>query len=192
MTGGPVSLTRLLLLVNGELVIGCHDVSILLDLAISKSVIYFLGCTPWYYICHNMHIGMVIVRVLIAVALRRPRCMYTQLSYSISIVGPYSCSESCREGLFVRSIPPQIAGGRQFAGNCNIIIIIILGLCYHFSPLWRNPSLGTRNARGDSLINFAVRHQLKIMNTMFKKSPQSKHADQEKSVQWVCAPGDEL
>ena len=31
--------------------------------------------------------------------------------------------------------------------------------------------LGTRNARGDSLINFAVRHQLKIMNTMFKKSP---------------------
>ena len=31
--------------------------------------------------------------------------------------------------------------------------------------------LGTCNARGDSLINFAVRHQLKIMNTMFKKSP---------------------
>ena len=31
--------------------------------------------------------------------------------------------------------------------------------------------LGTGNARGDSLINFAVRHQLKIMNTMFKKSP---------------------
>ena len=31
--------------------------------------------------------------------------------------------------------------------------------------------LGTRNARGDSLINFAVKHQLKIMNTMFKKSP---------------------
>ena len=30
---------------------------------------------------------------------------------------------------------------------------------------------GTHNARGDSLINFAVRHQLKIMNTMFKKSP---------------------
>ena len=31
--------------------------------------------------------------------------------------------------------------------------------------------LGTRDARGDSLINFAVRHQLKIMNTVFKKSP---------------------
>ena len=31
--------------------------------------------------------------------------------------------------------------------------------------------LGTRNAGGDSLINFAVRHQLKIMNTVFKKSP---------------------
>ena len=31
--------------------------------------------------------------------------------------------------------------------------------------------LGTRNARGDSLIIFAVRHQLKSMNTMFKKSP---------------------
>ena len=30
--------------------------------------------------------------------------------------------------------------------------------------------LGIRNARGDSLINFAVRHQLKIMNTVFKKS----------------------
>ena len=25
--------------------------------------------------------------------------------------------------------------------SMNIIIIIILGLCYHFSPLWRNPSL---------------------------------------------------
>ena len=31
--------------------------------------------------------------------------------------------------------------------------------------------LGTRNARGDSLISFSVRHQLKIMNTVFKKSP---------------------
>ena len=31
--------------------------------------------------------------------------------------------------------------------------------------------LGTRNARGDSLINFTVRHQLKIMNIVFKRSP---------------------
>ena len=29
--------------------------------------------------------------------------------------------------------------------------------------------LGTRNTRGDSLINFAESHQLKIMNTFFKK-----------------------
>ena len=27
------------------------------------------------------------------------------------------------------------------SGRCIIIIIIILGLCSHFSPLWRNPSL---------------------------------------------------
>ena len=32
--------------------------------------------------------------------------------------------------------------------------------------------LGTHNARGDSLINFAVRHPLKIMNTVFKKKSQ--------------------
>ena len=31
--------------------------------------------------------------------------------------------------------------------------------------------LGTRNSRGDSLINFANRHQMKIMNTFFKKAP---------------------
>ena len=31
--------------------------------------------------------------------------------------------------------------------------------------------LGTRNSRGNSLINFAERHQLKIMNTFFRKSP---------------------
>ena len=31
--------------------------------------------------------------------------------------------------------------------------------------------LGTGNSRGDSVINFAERQQLKIMNTFFKKSP---------------------
>ena len=31
--------------------------------------------------------------------------------------------------------------------------------------------LGMGNSRGDSLITFAERHQLKIMNTFFKKSP---------------------
>lgn len=31
--------------------------------------------------------------------------------------------------------------------------------------------LGTRNTRGDSLVNFTERHHLKIMNTFFKKKP---------------------
>ena len=31
--------------------------------------------------------------------------------------------------------------------------------------------LGTGNSRGDSVINFAERQQLKVMNTFFKKSP---------------------
>ena len=31
--------------------------------------------------------------------------------------------------------------------------------------------LGTRNSRGDSLINFAERHHMKIMNTFFKNAP---------------------
>ena len=42
----------------------------------------------------------------------------------------------------------------------------------NMSELGTGPyGLGTRNARGDSSINFAVRLQLKIMNTVFKKSP---------------------
>ncbi|KAK4324386.1 hypothetical protein Pmani_004946 [Petrolisthes manimaculis] len=31
--------------------------------------------------------------------------------------------------------------------------------------------LGTRNSKGNSLINFAESHQLKLMNTFFKKRP---------------------